>query len=226
MLFFSLCFSQLLQQATSSSNLGAFSGIQQMAGEILICEICVNPTSPIVAPQLNPHCSTKPFNQALDDRCCWTDLNLGIRTRSFCLKVLFQHYTESLDVTVSSTVGSGCLSARVCVIVCQNVKMNWDLTMWIKSIISTAILLYVKASFVPWKKSLSHLQITSSVRLVSDQIIMIWPINGYLSSAFYIFTLPILKQQKNQRGLYLKSVLITICPCHEFCQIYQEPTGN
>lgn len=145
------------------------------------------------------------------------------RTRkSFWLQILFQHSKESLDVTVSSTVGSGCLSARVCVIVCQNVKMNWDLTMWIKSIISTAILLYVKASFVPWKKSLSHLQITFSVRLVSDQIIMIWPINGYLFGVLH-FHFANTQTTEEPNGPLSEE---RICPCHEFCQIYQEPTEN
>lgn len=35
----SLSITQLLQQATTSSNLGAFSGIQQMAGEILLSDV-------------------------------------------------------------------------------------------------------------------------------------------------------------------------------------------
>lgn len=130
-----------------------------------------------------------------------------------------------------STPGRFVMFVNVCVCVCQNLMMNWDLIDHKKNILSTPVLICIKHFFfVSSKRSLSHHPIIypcmSSVRLMGVQIMMICPINPQMSSAFYIFTLAILKEEEKLKYPYPNRPLITVCSCHEYCQIHQKRAEN
>jgi len=57
-------------------------------------------------------------------------------------------------------------------------------------------------------------------------IMMIRPINPQMPSAFYIFTLAILKEeQKNEYNRFKRGHLSLFFSCHKYCQIHQQQYG-